>query len=213
MSSLRRMFERLKRPWQEALEHNKKRDAWPTIQRGRELFLQGPEEEAQDFLSGAVQRFPDNAEIRMLYGSSLLVARPEDGIREVMTAVELDPEEPNRLARAADLLFSMAHIEESRAYASRARHLGGSDFLFSPELTCLEADFALRDGDEDAAETGYRRAIELEPGNERLAIHLAEFLVERGRRSEALEVIERSLSTAKDTDRLVRMRRDLANEA
>jgi tetratricopeptide (TPR) repeat protein len=206
------MLERLRRAWQEGLDHNQKREAWPTIQRGRELFAQGPQEKAQRFLSDAAQRFPDNAEIRMLYGSSLLAVRPEDGIREVMTAIQLDPEEPNRLARAASIMFSMARFDEAREYASRARRLGGADFLFSAELTCLEADFALRDGDEDAAEMGYRRAIELEPGNERSAIQLAKFLMERGRSREAVEVVESALQTAKDTDRLIRMRRDLVDD-
>jgi tetratricopeptide (TPR) repeat protein len=206
------MLERLKRTWQEGLEQNRLREVRSTIQRGRELFTQGSQQEAQEFLSEAVQRFPDNAEIRILYGSSLLSDRPEDGIREVMAAVELDPKEPNRLARAADLMFSMARLDESREYASRARHLGGSDFLFLPELTRLEADFALRDGNYDAAEMGYRRAVELGPDDERLAIHLAKFLAERGCRSEAMEVIERALQTAKDRDQLERMRRDLADE-
>jgi len=207
------MLKRLKRAMQEGREDNEKREVWATIQRGREFLLQGTLEEAQQFLSDAVRRFPDSAEIRILYASTLLTVRPEDGAREVMAAIELDPDEPNRLARAADLLFSLAHFDESREYAFRARALGGSDFLFSPELTRLEADFALRDGDEDAAERGYRRAIELEPDDEALATHLAKFLVERERQGDAMEVVEGALQTAKSKDDLTRMRREIAGEA
>lgn len=173
------VLNRLKRAWQEGLVHNKKRDTWPTIQRGRELLVAGSQDEARAYLAEAVDRFPDSAEIRLLYASTLLAIRPENGVREVRTAIELDPDEPNRLARAADLMFSMARSDESREYASRARELGGSDFLFSPELTRLEADFALQDGDEEAAEKGYRRAVELEPENEALAADLAKFLARR----------------------------------
>jgi Flp pilus assembly protein TadD len=208
-----RVLGRLKRTWQGGVELNKKREAWPTVQRGEELFSQGPEDEAYEFLTEAVQRFPDNAEIRLLYAYTLLSVRPEDGVAEAIKAAELDPDEPIRLTRIAGMMLRMGRPELARKYAAQARELGGDDFFFAPELTRLEADFALQDGDEEAAEKGYRRAVELEPHNEALAVDLAEFLAERGRRVEAMEVVERALQTAKSKDELTRVGEELGEKA
>ena len=81
-----KLLARLRTVWDEAIKLNKEREAWPTIQRARELYCDSPEEQAGEFLEEAVQRFPDNPEFRMLNGVILLETRPEDGLREVARA-------------------------------------------------------------------------------------------------------------------------------
>jgi len=210
----KKLFSALRNTWGEALKYNKKRDAWTTIQQARALISKGPDSEAYDFLNTAVRRFPDNAEIRLLYASVVLPTHPEEGVLEVVKAVELEPNEPNRLARAADLIYSMGHIELAREYASAARDYGGTNFLFSPELTRLEADLALRDGDKNAAESGYRSAVQLEPHNEALSLSLAKFLAKQGRRGEAVQELERALRVGTEEsgvqgDELARLRDEI----
>jgi thioredoxin-like negative regulator of GroEL len=201
--------ERLRRTWQEAIEHNKKREAWPTIVQARKLFIHGAEEEALEFLETAAQRFPDDAEIRLLYGSILLATRPEDRMQEAKRAVELAPDEPIYLIRVAWMTFRM-EPELSRDYAARAQEMGGADSLFAPELIQLEAHFSLEDGDEEGAEARFRAALEGEPENGDIALDLATFMSDRGRRSEALEVVERVLPIARwRKDDLTLLKEDL----
>lgn len=194
----------------EVKEQIRKEEAWPTIQRGRDLFFHGPEDEATEFLEEAVQRFPDNAEIRLLYGFILLPCHREDGVREVRRAVELDPYESWYLIRAAWKMFDWVSPELARDYAARAREMGGGDSVFGAELVQLEAHFAVEDGEEEAAEAGFRLALEREPGCEWIAVDLAEFLAERGRQDEALELVQQALQTSKSKDVLTRLEAELS---
>jgi thioredoxin-like negative regulator of GroEL len=201
--------ERLRRTWREAIAHNKKREAWPTIVQGRKLFVHGPEEEAREFLEAAAQRFPDDAEIRLLYSSILLATRPEHGMQEARSAVELAPDEPIYLIRVAWMMFR-TEPELSRDYAARAQEMGGGNCLFAPELTQLEAHFSLEDGDEEGAEVRFRAALEGDPENGDIALDLATFLSDRGRPLEALEIVERVLPVARwKKDDLTQLKEDL----
>jgi predicted Zn-dependent protease len=200
---------RLKRGWAEANELNRQKDLAAAIERGRRLLVEHNRQETHEFLEDAMRRFPGDAEFRLLYASNLLAIRPEDAAAEAIKAVELDPEEPILLVRAASLLVGMKHFDSAREYATRARELAPSDFLFMAELIYLEARLATIDGRDGEAEEGFRRAAELEPENEMLALHLARFLANRNRPSEALQVIEQS---ANQTENLLRLRNELSDE-
>jgi predicted Zn-dependent protease len=200
---------RLKRGWAEANELNRQKDLAAAIERGRRLLVEHRSQETDGFLEDAMRRFPGDAELRLLYASNLLAIRPEDAAAEAIKAVELDPEEPILLLRAASLLFTMKHVDSAREYATRARALAPSGFLFMAELIDLEARLATIEGSDGEAEEGFRRAVELEPENEMLALHLARFLANRNRPADALQVIEQS---ANQTETLSRLRNELSDE-
>jgi Flp pilus assembly protein TadD len=205
--------ERLVQTWQEGLELNRKKEVSPTIERGRRLLVEGDDPKTVEFLEEAIQRFPDDPEIRFLYASVLKYVRPEDVASEAMKAAELDPDDPDLLTRIAYLMSAVSRPELARRYAVSARELGGSDLLFAAELDHLESRFAMEDGDEEAAEKGFRLSVERQPDSEMFAIDLAKFLAERGRRVEAMEVVERALQTAKSKDELTRVGKEFGEKA
>ena len=199
-------FRELRRQVQEQV---KKEETWPTIERARALLADGPEEEAAEFLATAVERFPASPELRLLNAFAIARFAPRDGAREATRAVELDPYEPWYLIPAACKIFEWTGAESARDYAARAREMGGEDTVWGPELIRLEAQFALEDGDEEAAEAGMRLAVEREPESEGFVAGLAEFLAGRGRDDEALEIVEAGLQSSKTTDRLARLKHEL----
>lgn len=80
------------------------------IARGHRLIAEDGEQTAFEFLQKAIQQFPDDPEIGLLYATtSLLPNRPQDAVSETLKAIELDPDEPIRLTPAANLLFNMEH--------------------------------------------------------------------------------------------------------
>jgi Flp pilus assembly protein TadD len=197
-----KLIGRLRDAWQEALELNRKKEVWRTIRRGRQLIVEGDVDEMLHFLSLAVYRFPDNAELRFLYASALEDVRPDDAASEAMKAVELEPDDPSLLTRIAYIMSGVNRPDIARRYAASARELGGADFLFAPELHHLESRFALQDGDQEVAEEGFRISVEREPQSEMFAVDLARLLANQGRRQEAIRVIDKAMKCAKTQDRL-----------
>jgi len=180
-----------------------------TIHEGHRLIAAGGEREAFEFLDNAARRFPEDPEVRLLYATSLLGVRPNDAVPEAVKAIELEPDEPIRLTRAANLLFNMGEIRTARAYAKQARELTNTDFLFYPELVHLESHFAVIDGNYELAEEGFRFAAEREPEQEMFAHDLAKFLVGRNRAEEALAVVDDALARSKRPEALARLRNEL----
>jgi tetratricopeptide (TPR) repeat protein len=190
-----------------------KKELAATIDRGRALFTEGRDDEAFEFLEKAVQRFPEDAEIRLDYATSLLAVRPEEVVAEAVKAIELDPDEPIRLTRAASLLFNRGEIETARSYVERAKRLATHDFSFRPELLNLESHFAAHDGNDEMAEDGLCRAMEQKPNGEMFAFDLAKFLVERNRREEALGIIHEALTRVNRKEPLERLRNEILGES
>ena len=153
---------------------------------GLKLLAEQRHEEAYRFLEGATRQFPDDPDIRMHYAHSLLAVRPEDAVPEITKAIELGPDEPVRLTRAAGILFKMGQVETARSYATRAKQLAPPGFLFMSYLINLDGHFAALEGLDELAEEHFRLAVEQEPDGEVFAVDLAKFLSERGRREEAL---------------------------
>lgn len=149
----------------------------------------------------------------MHYATSLLAINPEDAVAEAAKAVELDPDEPIRLTRAANMLFNMGQIDRARSYVARAKELAKPDFLFYPALLNLDGHLAAIDGNDELAEERLRLAVEREPSGGMLAVDLAKFLAERGRQEEALEVIDEALTLAEHKEPLQRLRGELGGAA
>jgi Flp pilus assembly protein TadD len=191
----------------------KRKDAAAAADRGLKLLAEHRHEEAYGFLREAVQQFPEEPEIRMHYAHSLLAVRPEDAVSEVKKAIDLSPDDPVRLTRAAGILFGMGHVDTASSYATRARELAPPNFPFMSDLTHLDGHFATREGNYELAEERFRSALEHEPTNEIFAADFARFLSEQGRRSEALAIVEEAVARTERKEPLERLRDELLNQA
>jgi tetratricopeptide (TPR) repeat protein len=190
-----------------------KRELSEAIARSRQLLAEGRHEENLKYLEeGVTERFSDDAEIRLLYGTALLGPKPKVGVSEIVRAIALEPDNPEKLTRAAHLMYDMKQFDQARAYAKRAKELAPEDFVFGPELLSLESSFAALDGNDELAEEGLRLAVKREPKMEPLAFDLAKFLADRGRQAEALEVIDEALKRTKTTKYLERLRTEIVED-
>jgi tetratricopeptide (TPR) repeat protein len=187
-----------------------KKELSAAIVRSQRFLAEGRHEENLEYLEeGVAKRFPNDPEIRLLYGTALLEVRPRVGLSEIAKAIELDPDDPVRLTRAARIMYSMKQFDRARSYAKRAKDLAPENFVFGPELLNLESNFAALDGKDDLAEEGLRLAVEREPEMEVLAWDLAKFLVDRAREEEALSVIDEALKRTKTNKYLKRLRAEI----
>jgi len=184
-----------------------------TIDRARRLLATGQEQETFEYLRVAVQRFPKNPEIRLLYASILLAFRLDDVATETTKAVELAPDDPVILVRAGHLLLNRGEVEAARSCAARANDLVQPDFVLMSALVNLNGRLAALDGEDGLAEENLRSAMENEPSYSLFAVELARFLARRDRVPEAVAVINDALKYAKDTDHLERVRNEIETDA
>jgi Flp pilus assembly protein TadD len=184
------------------------------IVRGREFHQseQNPEE-ALGFLEEAVQRFPEDPEIRLLYAGILLAFRSEDVAAEAAKAIELGPDDPIILVRAGHLLLDRGDRETAQSCADRANELAPPDFILMAGLDNLTGSLAAFAGEDGLAEEKLRAAVAGEPDYDQWARHLAVFLAERGRLQEGAEVLDEALKHVKKKDKIKRMRDRMAAEA
>lgn len=188
---------------------NQKRLA-TAIHRGRTLLVGDNPEEFRQFIQQAVQQFPKDPEIQLLYATSLLEIRPDDVVPQAIKAVDLGPTDPMILTQAASLIFNHGAIETARPYVTRAEELAPEGFIFTAELKGLAGQLRAHDGDDELAEEALREAVNLEPDHEGLARDFAEFLADRYRMEEAVEVIDRALKLTKKKEYLERLRVEMA---
>jgi Flp pilus assembly protein TadD len=195
-------------------KNREKKELAAAIIRGRELQRSGRDpEKALEFLEKAVQRFPGDPEIRLLYAGILLVFKPEEVAAEAAKAVELGPDDPVILVRAGHLLLSRGDREIARSCASRANELAQPGFVLMSGLVHLNGVLAALAGEDDRAEENLRSAVASEPANEPWATQLAVFLAERGRLQEGAEVLDEALKHVEKKDEIERMRDRMAAEA
>jgi tetratricopeptide (TPR) repeat protein len=192
------------------------------VERARWLLDEGRDVENLDLLSRAVDRYPEDPEIRLLYGISLIPSRPHDAPWQLATAIKLDPDDPSRLVRAASMLYYLGEIEAARSYAARAAQLAPADFPLLPDLTNLGGNLAAGREDYALAEEALKTAAELCPGRPDFAYDLAKFLARQGRGSDAVKVIEQATAQlgrplkprdARDFERLSNLRAQIDSES
>jgi tetratricopeptide (TPR) repeat protein len=187
-----------------------KRDLAAAIDHGRQLRREDRDYENLQFFEEAMHQFPDNGELRLLYGTALMLCHPGRAVTEIAKAAEIDPDDPTLLVRAAHLMYGMKQFDHARSYAKRANELAPEEgFVFAPELLNLESNLAALDGEDELAEEGLRLAVEREPKMEPLARDLAKFLADRGREDEALSVINEALKRTNGTKYLERLRDEI----
>jgi Flp pilus assembly protein TadD len=183
------------------------------IDRGRRLLATRQEQEAFEYLQVAVQRFPKDPEIRLLYASILLAFQLDEVAGEAAKAVELAPNDPVILVRAAHLLLNRGDVEAARSCAARANDLVQPGFVLMSALVNLNGRLAALDGEDDLAEENLRSAMENEPSYSSFAVELARFLARRDRVPEAVAVINEALKHARDKDHLECVRSEIEAEA
>jgi tetratricopeptide (TPR) repeat protein len=193
-------------------ERRRKREMAAAVVRGRQFVFAGDDRATLEFLEDAVQRFPEDPEIRVLLASVLLEFRPDEVVSQTAKAVELGADDPVIQVRAGHLLLGRGETDAARACAKRARELAGPDFVLMAGLEGLEGKIASLDGEYVLAEELFRSAVDREPEYSTYPVDLARFLANRDRAAEALTVIDESLKQVKEKDDLERMRRDIAGE-
>lgn len=160
-------------------------------------------------LERAVTDYPDDPEIRLLYGTILVMFRPDDAPWELATAIKLDPNHPGRLTRAASMLFRLGQVDAAQSYVARASQLAPQDFPLAADLLNLGGKIAALREEDDLADESLRSAVHLAPQRPEFALDLAQFLAEHDRRVEAAEVAKRTLASMAP-DRSDRDERDVA---
>lgn len=185
-------------------DRRQRKELSAAIDHSRKLLMAGRHEENYELLGKAVLQFPGDPEIRLLWATSLLEFRPDDVAAEALKAVDLDPDNPRILVRAAHLMLNRGAVESARSAAMRANMLAEPNFVLMADLTNLNGLLAALDGEYDVAEDRLRSASEIQPDNGPFAIDLARHLAARGRQEEALAVIDRALMR---TDRRENLRR------
>jgi HEAT repeat protein len=168
----------------------------------RGFFWTKSPQETLEFLEKAVQEFPDDAELRVLYASTLLDFRIDDVASEARKAAELGQDDPAIQIRAGRLLLDRGDQATARACAARANELVQPDSIFMADLDNLNGLLAARAGEDDLAEENFRSALQREPEWSSRWLSLARFLWARGRDEEALAVLDESLPHVReDVDR------------
>jgi Flp pilus assembly protein TadD len=196
------------------LRNRKQRnDLAATILKSRELLVEGRHQENFEILQQAVQRFPEDPEIRLLYATTLIEFHPEEVASEAAKAVALGPDNASILVRGGSLLLHRGDREAARSCVERAARLAPPDFALAGGLENLEGSLAALAGQDDLAEEKLRGAVGREPGNEPFARNLAVFLAERGRLREGAEVLNEALKHVGKQDVLEQMRDRMAAEA
>jgi Tfp pilus assembly protein PilF len=188
---------------------NRKKELAAAIERGRELLTGDKNEEALEFLEEIVQRFPEDAEIRLLYASTLLTFRPDDVAAEAAKAVELSPDDPVILVRAGHQLLGRGDVEAARACAVHANEMAQPGFVLESGLVSLDGLLAAIDGEDDLAEEKLRRALAEDPDYSIVSINLARFLNERNRQTEAIAVIDDALEKCRMKEGLKELREEI----
>jgi tetratricopeptide (TPR) repeat protein len=186
------------------------RELTAVIEQARGLIVEQDDQATFEFLEAAVERFPEDPELRVSLASIYLEFLPDQVRAQAAKAAELGADNASIQVRAGHLLLGGGDSDEARECARRARRTVGSDFVLIAGLEGLEGGIAAADGDDELAEKRLRSAAEREPEYSAYAVDLVQFLARRSRTEEALEAIDKALKTVKERDRLERLRSELA---
>lgn len=190
----------------------KKNNRISTIDRGRRLLVSRRDQEALEFLEGATKKYPEDAEIRLLYATLLLEFRPDDVATEAAKAIELAPDDPIILVRAGGLLLNREKYDAARSCLEHARELAKPDFILMAGLLNREGILALASDDFPLADEKLRAAVEREPTSGPFACDLVRVMAVRGRQAEAVDFIDQALPRVAEKDELERLRKKLLSD-
>ena len=157
-------------------------------------------DEASGFYRRAVEADPKRFEAHLSLG--LLLARQgklEEARPELEAATKLDPGEAGQGAKAR-AWRALAQIDQSQDPTEASNDLLEALKLGpeTPEDTLLAADLAEKSGQEDAAESAYRRVLASDPGNTQANAGLAHLLIARKQFPEAETLLRTALEKTPD---------------
>ena len=176
----------------------------------RVLYDLGYAEERSDDEAGAAEAYaaaiaadPAVGEPRVALGlMDARAGRTEKAHTELLGAANLTAEAPVLRGRALRALAQMD--EESHPDAAREELLAAVKLTGeTPDDVLMGADLATQAGDDVDAETAYRRALALAPGNADAMAGLAHVLVRQKKMAEAEALLAEALKAYPDDPRLV----------
>ena len=176
----------------------------------RVLFDLGYAEERSDdeagaavAYAGAIEADPAMGQPRVALGlMDARAGRTEKAHAELLGAANLTAEAPVLRGRALRALAAMdegSHPDAAQEELLAAVKLTGE----TPDDVLMGADLAVQAGDDADAETAYRRALVLEPGNADAVAGLAHVLVREKKIAEAETLLAEALKAHPDDPRLV----------
>jgi tetratricopeptide (TPR) repeat protein len=180
-----------------------------TVEWAKVLLLEERYEEYLEFLEEAVELFPDDPEVRIHYATALIASRPDEVALQAGKAIQLEPNNPWRLVRAASLLYDVEEFDAARSYVVHAAQHIPVGFEFAPELSNLGGNLAAQTGGDEFAEEALSAALEEEPDRRRFARDLAQFLADRERTTEALKILDEALRRNPQDSKLIQLRDEL----
>lgn len=180
------------------------------VETARRLVIEGRYEEAEPLIREALARFPDDPELTLELGATILPDDAREAAALLRRAVELRPEHPFVLTRAATCMFGIEQYETAEEYTHRALACAPDDFVLRPDLDLLLGRLAARRGDDEVAVRLLRRAFDADPADESKALMLAGLLEERDSIEDALDVVTRALEH-NDTESLRHWQRWLSS--
>lgn len=166
-----------------------------SVHRIRRAIKKGRYGEMHDLANKALAKWPDDPRVRMDVAMTLLDGGdPVEVLEHVDRAVELAGTSPEILLRGARLAMTLGQEERARSWAATSRRVGVTLSPLVAALNNLEANFGLRDGaEDDLVESKLAKAFHLAPWDGGFSKDYAEFLLARGRPSEARSVVETGL--------------------
>jgi tetratricopeptide (TPR) repeat protein len=157
--------------------------------RTRALRSEGLDDESEQVLRAALERFPDDPDICLDTAVTLLVSSPDEAAELIRRAIALAPDDPWKLTRSASLMIALAHLDEARAYANRALKLRPDDFEFDADLLRIVGVLAWDKGNYELAQSSLETAFEGDPETPAQGIALAEWYASQGKVVDTLRVI------------------------
>jgi Flp pilus assembly protein TadD len=110
-----------------------------------------------------------------------------------MHSIEIEPDDPALLVRAARLMFDIGARESTDSISAQAEKLAPPQCLFWPELDNVRGISLALYGDREEAVRRLRAAHDAEPHSARFARDLAILLNALGRAGEAVGVLDRTI--------------------
>ena len=154
------------------------------------LMLTGRIAQARPRLEAAVEFHPGNAyayqSLGNLHRRQLRHGEAEESYR---LAILLEPSEPVFRIELADLLYQVGRITEAQAVHDQLQ----DGFASSPRVLEARAAFLSALGQFDAADSAYRKALEMAPDDATLRINYAIFLAGQQRDQKAEKELQRVL--------------------
>jgi tetratricopeptide (TPR) repeat protein len=182
------------------------REAWrqgtlaAAVERARRLILEDRNEELIAFSKDAARRFPESAELQLMFARGLRRDERSDAdvAAQAAKAATIGARDPSIQVQAGYILIDAGDIEAARQCVARAQESADEHFVFAVDLDGLRGRIAAREGEFAEAEDLFRSVVRREPQWPGNWTQLARFLWARGRNQEALTVIAESLSRLRD---------------